>query len=339
MNIGNAYLPLEIFDAIGEHFDELDTLMISHVSNDFKGWASRIGRRSYSVRKLALQASAKGSAACLQYVAGLDAEYHMVNDEEDLACIAAFRGNLEVLKYMGEQSILHELHSAAMFALIGGQGECLEYLVDSCGEYTKFCVDEEDIADMDLHPALTRAICCGLKDAVDVLINMGAATDLHIKDAVCGEAASIGDLEILKYLRERGFRCDESAASAAAYSGRANCLRYLIDSGCVKGKDDMLEQDAVYGGNQQCIDMVLALPPNPYYRNRYGEHLFDEADVDDFDNEDEEEYEDADDVDDADVVSFTLAEDFDDVLAQHYGTLQIQDSAELSDVVLLSGLQ
>lgn len=275
MNIGNVFLPLEMLDAIGTHFDVLTTLMASHVSKEFNEWAKRRGLPcDLSIRALSRMSASIGTADCLKYVYGLSSEYDH-DLEGEVSIIAAFRGNIDVLKYVVSNSVATDFRDAATFALIGGQGECLNYLIEfSNGLFT--VEDDEQQENIDLHSSLLRATACGLPDAVEVLLDMGASRDVFTRDTLCAEAAESGNLEILKLLHRRGFSCNASTASAAAYWGRASCLRYLIENGCIHTKDETLEEDAIWGGNQECIDMVLGLPPSSDYANRYGGPLFDD---------------------------------------------------------------
>jgi ankyrin repeat protein len=240
MNIGNAFLPIEMLDAIGSNFDVHTTLMVSHVSKEFKDWAKRIGLpMRISIRALLRTSASIGTAACLKYVYGLSSNYDC-DFEVESSIIAAFRGNLEVLKHVVSNSVATDFRDAATFALIGGQGECLKYLIEN--DSGLFVSEEhEEVHKFDLYPALLRAITCGLSDAVEILLDMGASEDVSNRWTLCAEAAESGNLEILELLHCRGLPCGSSAASAAAYWGRANCLRYMIKSGCIQSKDETLE--------------------------------------------------------------------------------------------------
>jgi hypothetical protein len=65
----------------------------------------------------------------------------------------------------------------------------------------------------------------------------------------------------------------------------------------------------IWGGNQEFIEMVLALPPSHHYANRHCDHLFD-----DYSDPDEDEQEGITETDeeDADVVTTTSADEVQD---------------------------
>lgn len=294
-------LPPELLYIIGENFEQLDVLILSHVNSGFRYWASclAVNKEPLSIYKLLFRCASIGSGNLFQYLVELREPLHLITLVEELACVAAFRGNLNILVHLAENLTLHEIRSASKFALIGAQRPCLEYLDGLCGEENEFCSEEVDLQDTDqFSPLLKMAVVCGMRDAVESLLAMGAAGLFSLGDyctaetpdtqhSLCAYASSMGDVDMLKYLHGRGFPCAGNAASAAVLAGNSNCLRYLIESGCLQEKDEGLEQDAIHGGDQACIDMVLALPPNFVYRNYYGDE-FDEADIDDFDNEDED---------------------------------------------------
>lgn len=101
----------------------------------------------------------------------------------------------------------------------------------------------------------TKVVLLGRKD----LLRAGCESGMTKPDSnACMAAASIGDLETLKYLKYIGTEWDETTTSAAAYGNHFEVLEWAIGNGCPS--DNMTMLNAALNGN---LEMVIWL----YFNN------------------------------------------------------------------------
>jgi hypothetical protein len=94
---------------------------------------------------------------------------------------------------------------------------------------------------------MVAAISSGMVDIVRHLVELGYS----FPDIACSIAVEGGHLNMLRYLREDAkCRCSVSTTAAAAYRGKIDCLKYLLDGGLV---DSTVSIAAVSNGNFECL--------------------------------------------------------------------------------------
>lgn len=76
-----------------------------------------------------------------------------------------------------------------------------------------------------------------------------------IETNLCGIAAEVGDLFLLKYLFQNGYEWDDWTPSYAAYNGNLSMLIYAYDNGCKWSS--RTAQLAAFGGSIECLKYVF----------------------------------------------------------------------------------
>jgi len=134
---------------------------------------------------------------------------------------AAKIGNVDCLKYLQENRCDWGLKTCT-YAAFHGQLECLKYLYENGCPWDK-----------------SSLYCCVLNGHLDCVkffleteeegygkdINWGWGTNL------CYYAAYNGHLNVLKYLRVKGYQWDEKALISSSLYGRLDILKYANDTG------------------------------------------------------------------------------------------------------------
>jgi hypothetical protein len=139
--------------------------------------------------------------------------------------IAAYLGNLEMLKYCVENGCLvHADH--CMIAAKFGNLECLKYLHEkNCAwDYGTSGV-AADLGNLEM-----------LKYCVENGCEVGPGT--------CANAANQGHLECLKYLREKNVKWDHQTVQLARENNHVECLNYALANKCPQTEEEFQALEA-----------------------------------------------------------------------------------------------
>ena len=137
---------------------------------------------------------------------------------EHLVKIAAFKGNLDFLKWLdntkGYDICSDHFDDCCNEALKGKQVEVLEWLVS----FEKNCNQHN----------CNMAAATGSIEMVQFTIDHGAVWSEETMIA----AATVGHMELVKWLRANGCPWGVSTVEQTAYSGKLDMLRWLIENSC-----------------------------------------------------------------------------------------------------------
>ena len=91
----------------------------------------------------------------------------------------------------------------------------------------------------------------GCVDVLAELVDARGCTGHDPRERACGAAASHGHLEVLCWLRGRGFPWSESVCCSAATAGHLEVLRYLHEHGCLWDRNTC--HCAAHGGHVEVL--------------------------------------------------------------------------------------
>jgi hypothetical protein len=141
---------------------------------------------------------------------------------------AAFKGNLEILKYCFSNGCPCEEKEACTQAAIEGHLDCLRFLFDK--------VEPSQYAEMQ---AAEQAACKGHVDILKYFVKERKISDV-VKFSCVGSAAMFGRLDCLKYLVEeaRVPLHDWRYTACARFREQPECENYLLEKGCPEPTDE-----------------------------------------------------------------------------------------------------
>ena len=148
--------------------------------------------------------------------------------DEKTITVAAFRGNLEMLKYCFSNGCPCDVEESCVQAAIEGHLDCVRFLFDQVEPSRE--AEEE---------AARQAACHGHLDILKYFFEERKISDDLELDCVVA-AAKYGQLDCLKYLIE------EAKApldfwlyiALARYYEHTDCLNYLLEKGCPEPTDE-----------------------------------------------------------------------------------------------------
>lgn len=154
--------------------------------------------------------------------------------------MVAFRGQLDLLKFLHEQSGSWSSEIAshvAECAAAAGSLNCLKYASEQgCGRLHRICAE---------------AACGGHLECLQYIRGLGWP---WISTA-CSLAAAGGFLNCLKFLHQNGCPWDADACRAAAANGHIECLKYAHKGGCsIKRSAYVI---ALSNGHAECVQYIL----------------------------------------------------------------------------------
>ena len=163
---------------------------------------------------------------------------------------AAKIGNLEIVQYLYKMYKLNILKygEACMNASKNGHAEVLKWLLlqgFECNDYI-----------------IVNVALCG-----DLELLKWIHTTIHFEvplsyTRVCTGAAKNGNIEMLKYLHEKGYSWGGDTCNSAIKTGHLEVLKYLLENGC--SCDGETWREAIISGNLEIID-ILCEDENSYW--------------------------------------------------------------------------
>jgi hypothetical protein len=141
---------------------------------------------------------------------------------------AAFKGNLEMLKYCFSNECPCDEERSCEQAAIEGHLDCLRFLFDK--------VEPSQYAEME---AAEQAACKGHVDILKYFVEERKISDV-VKFSCVGSAAMFGRLDCLKYLVEeaRVPLHDWRYTACARFREQPECENYLLEKGCPEPTDE-----------------------------------------------------------------------------------------------------
>jgi hypothetical protein len=154
---------------------------------------------------------------------------------------AAFKGNLEMLKYCFSNNCPCDKEEACELAAIKGHLDCLRFLFDKVKPSRK--TDEE---------AAMQAACGGQMEILKYFVEEKKISD-EVKFDCMGNAASYGRLDCLKYLVEEAKVLLDSwvYVAYARYHEHTDCLNYLLEKGCPEPTEEHHARVTAFLDNQK----------------------------------------------------------------------------------------
>jgi len=160
----------------------------------------------------------------------------------ELTCgFAAYKGHLDVLKYLHDIGCYWNEHTCSTAIMGGGHLEVLKYLHESgCHWNSSVCRHAVLYGDLDilryLHengcPWDDHTFCAAAEtDNIDILSYL-RDNGCHWTVMTCSIAARHGRLDNLKWLHENGCPWDRWSCAEAADNGHLEVLKYLHENGC-----------------------------------------------------------------------------------------------------------
>ena len=148
--------------------------------------------------------------------------------DEKTITVAAFRGNLEMLKYCFSNNCPYDEKESCKQAAIGGHLDCVRFVFD------KVNPSRETVED-----AAIQATCRGYVEIVKYFVEERNMT-VTLKSALVMGAGMFGRLDCLKYLGEEAKvpLNHWKYIAFARYYEHPDCLNYLREKGCPEPTDE-----------------------------------------------------------------------------------------------------
>ena len=148
--------------------------------------------------------------------------------DEKTITVAAFRGNLKMLRYCFSNGCPCDVEESCVQAALGGHLDCLRFLFDKLKPSRK--TEKE---------AAIQATCGGHLDILKYFVEERKISDAVKLDCVLS-TAKYGQLDCLKYLVEEAKMPLDNwlCVALARYNEHTDCLNYLLEKGCPEPTDE-----------------------------------------------------------------------------------------------------
>jgi hypothetical protein len=167
---------------------------------------------------------------------------HCKWDEETIT-VAAFRGNLEMLKYCFSNGCPYDEEASCKQAAAGGHLDCLRFLFDQV-EPSRGTEEE----------AAQQAAGMGHTDILRYFVEeRKISEDAEVKITCVATAAKFGRLDSLKYLVEEAKVLLDSwvYVAYARYHEHTDCLNYLLEKGSPEPTEEQHARVTAFLDNQK----------------------------------------------------------------------------------------
>lgn len=183
--------------------------------------------------------------------------------DSEVACIAAFRGNLEMLKFLFDKGHCHDYAKIDKYAAKGGHLNTLEFLPQKTAKTIEKCALETiaeghlKLLKSDFFKEKLNRGDCNFINTASRFGRLEIIEYLHKKrfswnTTACLEAGAQGHLDCLTYLHEHGCPWNSLAMQRTAQRHKLECLIYLFDNGCPFNAQEICV-DAAEGGDLNCL--------------------------------------------------------------------------------------
>lgn len=196
-----------------------------------------------------LNAVEKGHLECVHFALKIRCE-----GTKDLCAIAAKNGDVDIL------TLLRKYHypfiGTDFFGIVeNNRLNCLKYMLykeESFYDFNTF------VSHFDQNFIIQLAIGHRHYECLELLLAYGC-TPFDGDEGACTKAASIGELNMLKTLRNYDIDWTDSVIAAAAQNGHYHCLDYAINNSCpFDDNEDCYCYLAAQSGNLNCLLLIRA---------------------------------------------------------------------------------